>query len=139
MYNIDVNDVACTKDLNCKRISVAGPERSAGRPGHTPIRRELACEKNIEDRVVGQDWSAGRPGIRPFGAIIPTCSSSITACSGPYGTAHVQPHHTGPNPREEKFASSSTRRQPRHEDQDIISQPVASLQEDQLLKIARRQ
>ena len=37
LYISDVKDVACT-DGNCnKRISVAGPERSAGRPGHTPI------------------------------------------------------------------------------------------------------
>ena len=53
MYSSDVYDVACTNDHCNKRISVAGPERSAGRPGHTPIRRELACGKHIEDRVVG--------------------------------------------------------------------------------------
>ena len=53
LYDYDVNDVACTK-LNCnKRISNAGPDWSAGRPGHTPIRRELACGKLIEDRCAG--------------------------------------------------------------------------------------
>ena len=35
------------------RISCAGPERSAGRPGHTPTRRRLACEKLIEDNCAG--------------------------------------------------------------------------------------
>ena len=51
LYNHDVNDVAC-KDRNCnKRISVAGPERSAARPGHTPTRRILECEKTIEEET----------------------------------------------------------------------------------------
>ena len=37
MYEKDVNDVACT-NLNCnKRISYAGPERSAGRPAIRPL------------------------------------------------------------------------------------------------------
>ena len=37
LYSNDVNDVACT-DGNCnKRISCAGQERSAGRPGNRPI------------------------------------------------------------------------------------------------------
>ena len=88
MYSDDVNDVACTKEPYNQRISVAGLERLAGRLGHTPTRCELACEKNIEDRVAGQDWSAGRPGIRPFGTSIAACPFSITACIGPYGTAH---------------------------------------------------
>ena len=57
---------------NCnKRISDAGPERSAGRPGHTPIRRDLACGKTIEDSCAGQDWSAGRPGNRPLALVQP--------------------------------------------------------------------
>ena len=59
LYYNDVNDVACTESICNKRISDAGPERSAGRPGHTPSRRELACGKLIEDRCAGQDWSAG--------------------------------------------------------------------------------
>ena len=107
VYENAVKDVACTKDYCNKRISDAGPERSVGRPGHTPTRRELVCEKNIEDRVGGQDWSGGRLGTRPFGASIAACSSSIMACLGPYGTAHEQPHHMGLNPREEKFTASS--------------------------------
>ena len=107
-----------------KRISDAGPERSAGRPGHTPTRRELACEKTIEDSCAGQDWSAGRPGNRPFGAS--SClhvRPSHTACLGPYSTAARQPHHTGPNTREEKLTSSSSTRRPRDQS---TSQPIAS-------------
>ena len=88
MYSSDVNDVSCTNEPCNKRISCAGPERSAGRPGHTPIRCELACRKTIEDRVAGQDWSVGRTGNRPFGASIAACPSSLTACIGPYGPAH---------------------------------------------------
>ena len=104
-----VKDVACM-DPNFKRISNAGPEWSAGRPGHTPTRRILACDKTIEDSCAGQDWSAGRPGNRPFGARSAACPSALTACSGPYGTASTQPHYTGPNPREETLqAPSSTR------------------------------
>ena len=50
-------------DFKCnKRISCAGPERSAGRPGHTPIRRRLACEKLLEDSYAGQDWVGGATG-----------------------------------------------------------------------------
>ena len=107
LYISDVNDVACMNEPCNKRISYAGPERSAGRPGHTPTRRELACEKNIEDSCAGQDGSAGQPGIRPFGASSAACSSSLMACLGPYGTTARQPHHTGPNTREEKFEASS--------------------------------
>ena len=41
-------------DFKCnKRISNAGPEWSAGRPGHTPTRREFACEKLVEDSYAG--------------------------------------------------------------------------------------
>ena len=123
LYNMDVNDVACMERKCNKRISVAGPERSAGRLGHTPIRHDLACGKHVEDSCAGQDWSAGRPGNRPFGASNTACPSPITACSGPYGTAYVQSHHTGPNTHEEKSASSSMQRQP--QDQSI-SQPTAS-------------
>ena len=112
VYSNAVNDVACTLKPCNKRISYEGPERSAGRPGHTPIRRELACKKNIEDRVAGQDWLVGRPGIRPFGASTVACPSSITACLNPYGTSYGQPHHTGPNTREEKYTTSSTTGRP---------------------------
>ena len=59
MYNMYVKDVACTESSCNKRISYAGPEWSAGRPGHTPSRRILACGKLIEDSYAGQDWSAG--------------------------------------------------------------------------------
>ena len=104
-----VKDVACM-DPNFKRISNAGPEWSAGRPGHTPIRRILACDKTIEDSCAGQDWSAGRPGNRPFGARSAACPSALTACSGPYGTASTQPHYTGPNPREEILQAPSLTR-----------------------------
>ena len=42
------------ENQNCyKRISNAGPEWSAGRPGHTPTRRLLACGKTIEDGYAG--------------------------------------------------------------------------------------
>ena len=41
MYDEYVKDVACMDFQKCnKRISYAGPEWSAGRPGHTPIRRD---------------------------------------------------------------------------------------------------
>ena len=123
LYIEDVNDVACTDQSCNKRISDAGPERSAGRPGHTPSRRELACGKLIEDSCAGQDWSAGRPGNRPFGARSAACPSPITACSGPYGNALRQPHHTGPNTREETYIASSTTRGPRL---PSTSQPEAS-------------
>ena len=39
LYRLGVKDVACTLQNCNKRISDAGPERSAGRPGHTPTRR----------------------------------------------------------------------------------------------------
>ena len=113
LYISNVNDVVCTNEKCNKKISYAGLERSAGRPGHTPIKRELACEKNIEDSCAGQDWSAGRPGIRPFGASSAACPSPNTACLGPYGTAYRQPHHTGPNTREEIFTASSATGRPR--------------------------
>ena len=87
LYSINVNNVAYTDGTCNKRISDAGPERLAGRPGRTPSRRELACGKTIEDSCAGQDWSAGRPGNRPFGASSAACPSLITACLGPYGTA----------------------------------------------------
>ena len=78
-------------DFTCnKRISCAGPERSAGRPGHTPTRRRLACDKLVEDSYAGQEWSAGRPGNRPFGASSAACLSPHTACLGPYGNAPQQ-------------------------------------------------
>ena len=38
LYKHDVNDVVCMDGTCNKRISVAGPERSVGRPGHTPSR-----------------------------------------------------------------------------------------------------
>ena len=91
-------------DLNCnKRISHAGPERSAGRPGHTPTRRILECDENIEDSCAGQDWSAGRPSHRLFGARTAACLPTQAACnSGPYGSASHQPHNPGHNTREEQ-------------------------------------
>ena len=96
-------------DFKCnKRISCAGPERSAGRPGHTPTRRRLACGKLIEDSYAGQEWSAGRPGNRPFGASSAACLSPHTACLGPYGSAPQQQQNTGPNTRTEKFVTSSS-------------------------------
>ena len=112
-------------DFKCnKRISCAGPERSAGRPGHTPIRRILACDEHIEDRCAGQDWSAGRPGLTPFGASSAVCMSSHTACIGPYGTAAQQQHYTGRNTREEQSFTVSTSplttELPRHEDSSTI-------------------
>ena len=125
LYSSNVKDVACTDDPCNKRISYAGQEWSAGRPGHTPSRRRLACDKTIEDSCAGQDWSAGRPGNRPFGASSAACPSSITACLGPYGTASRQPHHTGPNTREETSAlASSTTGLPLQ--QDSTSQHHAS-------------
>ena len=120
-----VKDVACTFQFCNKRISDAGPERSAGRPGHTPTRRNLACGKTIEDSCAGPDWSAGRPGTMPFGARSAACPSPITACLGPYGTASQQLHHTGCNTREETptVASSTTGRV---RDQPSTSLPAAT-------------
>ena len=116
-------------DLKCnKRISNAGPEWSAGRPGHTPTRRLLACGKTIEDSYAGQDWSAGRPGNRPFGASTAAFLSPQTACIGPYGTAALQQLNTGSNTREETpvtLTTSSPARLPRHEEQST-SQPAAT-------------
>ena len=116
LYISDVNDVACMDDTCNKRISDAGLERSAGRPGHTPTRWNLACEKTIEDSCAGQDWSAGRLGNRPFGVSSAACPSLIMACLGPYGTASRQPHHTGPNTREETYTVTSSTGRPRYED-----------------------
>ena len=123
LYASSLNDVACTNDQCNKRISYAGPERSAGRLGHTPNRRLLECGKTIEDSCAGQDWSAGRPGNRLFGASTAACPSPITACVGPYGTASRQPHRTGPNTHEEISTASSAigRRRDQH-----TSQPIAS-------------
>ena len=118
-------------DLNCnKRISHAGPERSAGRPGHTPTRRILACDEHIEDSCAGQDWSAGRPSHRLFGARTAACLPTQAACnSGPYGSASHQSHDPGHNTREEKsFVTTPPRdRQPR---QTTISQQRASSSEE---------
>ena len=47
-------DSSLYSDSICnKRISDAGPERSSGRPGHTPTRRNLACGKLVEDSYAG--------------------------------------------------------------------------------------
>ena len=123
LYEEDVNDVDCTDRTCNKRISYVGPERSAGRPGHTLIRRDLACEKTIEDSCAGQDWSVGRPGNSPFGASSAACPSHIMACSGPYGTAFVLLHYTGHNTREETYTVTSSSRGARL---PSISQPIAS-------------
>ena len=122
-----VKDVACTFQTCNKRISDAGPERSAGRPGHTPTRRDFAYVKHVEDSCAGQDWSAGRPGLTPFGARTAACLSPQTACIGPYGTASLQRHDTGHNTREEQsFVTTPPReRLPRHEEQST-SQPAAT-------------
>ena len=107
----DGGDEFLYDSLKCsKRISCAGPEWSAGRPGHTPTRRQFACEKLVEDSYAGQDWSAGRPGNRPFGASSAACPSYNTACIGPYGVALRQLHYTGPNPREEQLLTSPSTR-----------------------------
>ena len=115
-------------DLNCnKRISCAGPERSAGRPGHTPTRRTFACEELVEDSCAGPDWSAGRPGTMPFGASSAACPSSQTACIGPYGTAATQQLYTGHNTRTEQFVTqSSSARLPRPEDRSTSQQQASS-------------
>ena len=110
VYNSDVKDVDCIQ-LKCnKRISDAGQERSAGRPGHTPTRRDFVCVKHMEDSCAGQEWSAGRPGTGPLGASDPACQSSVPACVGPYGTARTQPHPTGINTR--NLTSTSTTASP---------------------------
>ena len=88
---VNVGDDSLYDSLKCnKRISCAGPEWSAGRPGHMPTRRTFACEKLVEDSCAGQDWSAGRPGNMPFGASTAACLSTQTACIGPSGIAATQ-------------------------------------------------
>ena len=62
LYSMGVKDVACTFQTCNKRISDAGPERSAGRPGHTPTRREFACVKHIEDSCAGAGLVGGATG-----------------------------------------------------------------------------
>ena len=118
---------ALYKNFKCnKRISYVGPEWSAGRPGHTPTRRLLACGKTIEDSYAGQDWSAGRPGNKPFGARTAACLSPQMACIGPYGTAALQQLNTGTNTREETpvtLTTSSPAGLPRPYS---TSQPIAS-------------
>ena len=47
MYSMNLNDVACTDGICNKRISVAGQEWSAGRPGNRPIGAREAA-RNIE-------------------------------------------------------------------------------------------
>ena len=119
MYIKNLKDVECTVGHCNKRISTAGSEWSAGRPGHTPTRRDVACVSQLEDSRAGQEWSAGRPGLRPFGARLPACTPSAPACIGPYGTAAQPiPHHTGPNTRTVSLPSKL----PRQEGQDNINQ-----------------
>ena len=120
VYSNSVRDVECMDGHCNKRISTAGPEWSAGRPGHTPTRRDFACVSQLEDSRAGQEWSAGRPGLRPFGARLPACTPSAPACIGPYGTAaQTVPHRTDPNVRTTSTASASTpSRLPQHEGQD---------------------
>ena len=119
LYIKDLKDVECTVGHCNKRISTAEPEWSAGRPGHTPIRRDFACVSQLEDSRAGQEWSAGRPGLRPFGARLLACTPSAPACIGPYGTAtQTIPHHTGPNTRTASIPSKL----PRQEGQDNINQ-----------------
>ena len=109
-------DSSLYSDSICnKRISYAGPERSAGRPGHTPTRRIFACDKHVEDSCAGQEWSAGRPSHRLFGARTAACLHTQAACnSGPYGIASQKPHNPGHNTREEQsFVTTPPRdRQP---------------------------
>ena len=119
VYSNSVIDVECMEGHCNKRISTAGPEWSAGRPGHTPTRRYFACVSQLEDSRAGQEWSAGRPGLRPFGARLPACTSSAPACIGPYGNAaQTIPHHTGPNTR----TASTPSKLPQQEGQDNINQ-----------------
>ena len=106
-----------------KGLVLRGRRGRRGDRAIRPLGVILACRETIEDSCAGQDWSAGRPGNRPFGASTAACPSSHTACLGPYGTASRQPHHTGPNTREEKSAASSSTRRPRDQS---TSQPTAS-------------
>ena len=46
LYSMDLNDVACTNDQCNKRISNAGQERSAGRPGNRPIGARTAARNS---------------------------------------------------------------------------------------------
>ena len=109
-----------------KRISCAGMERSAGRPGNTPTRRIFACDENIEDSCAGQEWSAGRPGNRPFGARTAACLPTEAACkSGPYGSASQQTHNPGCNTREEPSIVTTPPRD-RQPQQTTTSQQHAS-------------
>ena len=57
----------------------------SGDVGGDSLYSDLTCNKRISN--AGPDWSAGRPGNRPFGASTAACLSPQTACIGPYGTA----------------------------------------------------
>ena len=96
LYDCDLYDVACMENNCNKRINVAGPERSAGRPGHMPK-----------------------------GARSAACLSSYTACIGPYGTASRQLHHTSHNTREETHTMTSSTELHQQEGQSINPQRVS--------------
>ena len=77
--------------------------------GDDSLYDSLKCNKRIS--CAGQDWSAGRPGIMPFGASTAVCLSTQIACIGPSGIAATQQLYTGHNTHTEQFVtqSSSTR------------------------------
>ena len=86
MYNDDVNEVTCMERNICKRISNAG-----------------------------QEWSAGRPGNRPIIIGARTAARNTDTCLGPYAARAIQSPSTDNNNRAEEQASSSSGRL-RHQD-----------------------
>ena len=102
-------DFSLYSDQICnKRISYAGPEWSAGRPGHTPTRRILACGKLVEDSCAGQERSGDRAigplALGPPHVCLPRQhatqapmaahrSSRITRATTPGRSNHLLLHH----------------------------------------------
>ena len=81
MYNDDVNEVTCMERNICKRISNAG-----------------------------QEWSAGRPGNRPMIIGARTAARNSDTCLGPYATRAIPSPSTDHNNRAEEQASLTTGR-----------------------------
>ena len=69
--------------------------------GDDSLYGDLICNKRIS--YAGPERSAGRPGTMPFGARTSACLPTQAVCiSGPYGSASQQSHDPGCNTREEQ-------------------------------------
>ena len=99
-------------------------ELDSGVVGGESLYGDFKCNKRISN--AGPDWSAGRPGTMPFGARTAACLSPQTACIGPYGTAALQQRNTGHNTREESLVASTTSPPAGLPRPYITNQPTAS-------------